>query len=745
MNRLLLYSFLFFFILGFSQEKKTNSFLQKSTQKDLKIGLVLSGGGAKGFAHIGVLKVLDSLEVRVDYVGGTSAGAMIGALYASGYNAKQIDSIITSYDFDELIQDKIPRDKYSFYQKETSEKYAITLPIKNWKVGLPVALSKGQNILNEMTKLTKHVHHINDFKKLPIPFYCVATDIENGDKVILEKGFLPLAVKASGAFPTLLEPVELNGRLLVDGGIVDNFPIDIMKNKDVDVIIGVDVQDKLEKRENLDSAPKIIMQIISFQMYDEDVENKNNTDIYMHPNIKGYSVVSFDKADELINLGEKIALEDKDFLKAIAIQQKKKPIQQQKKIKINDKEFIKIDNVKVKGAKNYTRNYILSKLNLKENDSITYNQFNTCIDGLMATGNFESVDYKFDFIEKNKADIEFNLKENKISNTLRLSAHYDDLFKTGVLINFTSKHALTNNDVFSIDFVVGDNIRYNLDYLVDNGYHWQIGINSKFTTFRKNYIIDKNSTTTIFNTPQSIKYNDLSNQFYLLSKFAEKFALKIGGEHKYERIFTYNALNQKIFFDNRNYFSVFGNIILDTNDRKYFTKNGWYFNGNYNIYFASSTYDNIQLETFSIIKGKVTYAQTFNKNLTVQLGASLGSVFGNSSPTFIYSLGGNNQNLINNYEPFYGYDFAALQNNAYIKGTAKIQYEFAPKHYVTAFGNTAGLNSKIFSNGTAFDNLKKGYAIGYGYDSFIGPLELKYAWSPDTNQNFWFINIGFWF
>ncbi|HFS67961.1 MAG TPA: patatin [Flavobacteriia bacterium] len=740
MKNKLFFLFFFSFLLVFSQEKQD----KKTYYKDLRVGLVLSGGGAKGFAHIGVLKVLDSLGVRIDYIGGTSAGAMIGSLYASGYNAKQIDSIINSYDFEELIQDKIPRNKYSLYQKQNSEKYAITLPIKNWKIGLPVALSKGQNILNEMTKLTKHVHHIKNFKKLPIPFYCVATDIENGDKVILENGFLPLAVKASGAFPTLLEPVDYNQRLLVDGGIVDNFPIDIMKEKGVDVIIGVDVQDKLKKRDALDSAPKMIMQIISFQMYDEDVNNKNNTDIYMHPKINGYSVISFDKTKELIDLGEKIALKDKDFLEAIAWQQQKKSVQENKKLKIDNQEYLKIDKVIIKGSKNYTSNFILSKLNIKEKDSITYNQFNTCIDGLMATENFKSVDYKFNFIKDNEVEILFNLKESEVSNSLQLSAHYDDLYKTGVLINFTSKHALKNNDIFSVDFVIGDNIRYNLDYLIDNGYHWQIGINSKYTAFKKNYIIDKNSTTTIFNTPQSIKFNDLTNQFYLLSKFAEKFALKIGAEHKYERVFTNNAINQKIFFDNRHYFSVFGNVILDTYDRKYFTKKGWYFNGSYHVYFARSPMQSDE-ETFSIIKGKLGFAQTFNKNITLKLGTEIGSVFGNAPATFNYSLGGNNQNLVNNYTSFYGYDFAGLQNKAYMKAETKIQYEFMQKHYISMIGNIAGLNTKIFSNGSAFDNLKTGYAIGYGYDSFIGPLELKYARSPDTNQDYWHVNIGFWF
>ncbi len=732
-----------FNLLGQAQTVKNDSI--KRYHKDLRVGLVLSGGGAKGFAHIGVLKVLERLGVRVDYIGGTSAGAMIGALYASGYNANQIDSIIQSYDFEELVKDNISREKYSFYQKETSEKYAISLPIKNWKIGFPRALSKGQNILNELTKLTKHVHSISDFKKLPIPFYCVATNIENGNKEVLESGFLPLAIKASGAFPTLLEPVEIDGKLLVDGGIVDNFPIDIMQKKDVDIIIGVDVQDSLEIKENLDSAPKIIMQIVSFQMYEEDIKNKNKTDIYMQHNITGYSVLSFNKAKELIAEGERIAMLEKEYLEAIALQQTKKSIQQKNKIDLQKNKQIKIQKIKIHGHKNYTRKYILSKLNITENDSLSYDAFNQCVTGLSATNNFESIDYKFIKLKNGKTNIEFNLKENPISNSLQLSTHYDDIYKTGVLINFTSKHALTNNDIFSADFVVGDNLRYNIDYLVDNGYHWQFGINTKYTAFKKNYTINQSSTTSIFNLKQDVKYNDFTTQVYLLSKFGEKLGLKLGVAHKYLKIYSKNTYDQKIFFDNRHYFSLFGNLTLDTYDAKYFTKKGWYFNSNYQIYFGSSSFEEKTLETFSIIKGKVGYVKTFYDKLSLKIEASLGSVFGSSSPAFKYSLGGNNQNYINNYEPFYGYDFASLQNNAYIKSQIILQYNFYEKHYLNFTENTAGLNQKIFSNGTAFDDLKTGYAIGYGYNSFIGPLELKYAWSPDTNQNFWHINLGFWF
>ncbi|MCF6350115.1 MAG: patatin-like phospholipase family protein [Flavobacteriaceae bacterium] len=745
MKKIMLIFFLFSLIFGFSQEKPKENLLPKKLKKDLKVGLVLSGGGAKGFAHIGVLNILEELGVRIDYVGGTSAGAMIGAMYASGYRAKEIDSIIRSYDFNELIKDEIPRKLFSLYQKENSEKYALELPFKNWKIGLPIALSKGQNFLNELTKLTKHVHDIDDFKKLPIPFYCVATDIETGEKVILEKGFLPLAIKASGAFPTLFEPVNIDGKLLVDGGIVNNFPIDIMYKKEVDVIIGIDVQDKLGQRENLDSAPKIVMQIISFQMYDDADEQRNNTDIYMHPDVSEYSVFSFDKVDGLINEGEKIALKKREFLEAIVLQQIKKETNNLTSV-LQKENKIHIEEIKIRGNENYTTDYVLSKLNIK-GDSITYDQFNQSIKSLSATKNFKTINYHFTILPNKKRAIEFDLKENDIPNTIHLSAHYDDLYKTGILINYTSKHALINNDIFSLDIVLGDNLRYNIDYIINNGFSWEFGIKSRYNSFKRNFIIDRKNTASIFSNNQQLKYNEISNQVYFQSKFKEKAGLKIGAEHKNLTIFTENAItNRKDFFDNRNYFNLFSELILDTYDAKYFTKKGWYFNANYKLYFSASRFISQDFRTFPVnafsqFRSNIGYTTTFFDKLTTQITSDIGLTIGTSEPVFDYFIGGNNENFTHNFVPFYGYDVAAISNSNFIKSTVTLRYELFTKNYISIIGNAAIAES----TNTLNSSILTGYAVGYGIKSIIGPIELKYARTPDNNLDYWYFNIGFWF
>ena len=274
-----------------------------------KVGLVLSGGGAKGLAHIGVLKVIDSLGIKVDYVAGTSMGAIVGGLYASGYNAEQLDSIFSNVDVDALLQDFTPRGSKSFYEKRNDEIYALTLPFNKFKLGLPSGLSKGLYNFNLISSLTQHVSHVRDFDKLPIPFLCIATDAETGEKIVLDSGVLAQNMIASGALPTLYSPVEIKGRVLIDGGVVDNYPIEELKARGINIIIGVDVQDGLKTREELKEVTSVLAQINNFSMIEKMEGKQKATNIYIKPDIKGYTVVAFDKGKEIIEKGKEKALE----------------------------------------------------------------------------------------------------------------------------------------------------------------------------------------------------------------------------------------------------------------------------------------------------------------------------------------------------------------------------------------------------------------------------------------------------
>ena len=203
-----------------------------------KVGVVLSGGGAKGMAHIGALKVIEEAGIPIDYVVGTSMGSIIGGLYSIGYTPEQMDSMVRRQDWSFLLSDKIPRSEQNMAEREASEKYVFSLPFgKNAKTQAVGGLIKGQNLANLFSELTVGYHDSIDFNKLPIPFACVSENIVNGNEVNFHKGVLATAMRASMAIPGVFTPVRLDSMVLVDGGVVNNYPVNVARAMGADGVI----------------------------------------------------------------------------------------------------------------------------------------------------------------------------------------------------------------------------------------------------------------------------------------------------------------------------------------------------------------------------------------------------------------------------------------------------------------------------------------------------------------------------
>lgn len=723
---------------------------EKDVKKDVKVGLVLSGGGAKGFAHVGVLKVLEDAGIRVDYIAGTSMGAIIGGLYASGYNARELDSVLKAYDLDGLVNDDLPREVSSFYQKENDGKYAVSLPLVKRKIELPSAVSKGQNAFNIFSQLTEHVHEIDDFSQLPIPFFCIATNLVNGEEVILDKGFLPEAIRASGSFPGLLTPVNIDGKVLVDGGIVDNFPVEKMKEKGVDYIIGVNVSGGLKDIENLRTLPEILTQIIGFQMYKQWDDKIKLSDVYINPDLEEFTTFSWGDESEIVHRGEVAAENVKEQLLKIASQQQ--PVAKRSIKSYPKRNELKIVKIEIKGNRNFTDKYCIKKLGIEEGEIISHKEFMRGIDVLTATNNFESIFYKLIPIEGG-TKVEFEITENDERTLVQFGAHYDDLYKTGVLVNFTTKHLFFKNDFISADFIVGDNIRYNLDYFYDNGFNWSFGVNTRYNTFKadidSNILpVVKNQDTISTGLSVPVKYIDFTTRLFLQSTVNDKWAFRVGMEHKYLDVHTDEVVDDnrnRIYFEKSHFLNIFGKVMLDTYDSKYFPKKGFYIDTEYLLYGISSNY-NGNFNTFSQLSGRLGLAYTFFDKLTFNLISEAGVTIGSNDDDILdYHLGGYNENYINTFKPFYGYGFAELNESAFLRTAVTIRYEIFKKNFLSFTGNFARLNDDLWNDGNIFEDTRSGYAAGYGVNTIIGPIELHYSWNPDTNRNFWYINVGFWF
>ena len=730
-------SLLFCFQLSLSQE--TSSAVSRP-----KIGLVLSGGGAKGLAHIGVLKVIDSLGIKIDYIGGTSMGAIVGGLYASGYTGKQLDSIFSTVDADALIQDFTPRDSKNFYQKRNDEIYALTLPFDNFKIGFPSALSKGLYNYNMLSRLTMHVSDVKDFDELPIPFFCIATNIENGEEVVLDKGILPQAMIASGAVPSLYNPMEIDGKILIDGGVINNYPVELVRGKGADIIIGVDVQDGFKNRENLKGATELLSQVANFAMIEKMKEKRKLTDIYIKPNIKGYNMVSFEKGEEIIPKGVEAADKHLSELSALSVADySREPMK-----KFPDSLYVK--EIKVNPLKDYTRSYVIGKLRIKPGNVISLKKFEKGINNLNATQNFSSIAYSFQNDEVGSNTIVLDMKEKESHMFFKLGLHYDDLFKSGLLLNLTKKKLFRQNDVFSFDVVLGDNFRYNLNYYIDNGFYWSFGFNSRLVSFNKNIRNDFKKGLSLTNLGVSsinVDFLDLSNQIYLQTIFAQKFSIGAGFEHKYLKLNSGTIQNTTPVFERSNYLSTYGYMKFDSFDKKYFPSKGVYFSGEIKSFLYSTDYTN-EFNRFSIAKADMGIVHTFFKRLALKLQTEGGFAVGENSVNFFdFALGGYGYTQVNNFRPFYGYDFVSIAGNSYVKGLIELDWEFYKKNHFNISGNFSNIDDDIFD--TAEGWLSKptytGYALGYGLETIIGPIEVKYSWSPETHNQYTWVALGFWF
>ncbi|MBT8294734.1 MAG: patatin-like phospholipase family protein [Eudoraea sp.] len=731
---------------------------QNEPDKAPKVGLVLSGGGAKGMAHIGVLKVVEEAGITIDYIGGTSMGAIVGALYASGYSANELDSLFREADFDDLIQDNLPRGAKTFYEKEDSERYALTLPFDDFKVSFPSAISGGQRIYNELVRVLYHVKDVNDFNDLPIPFFCIGTDIESGAEVILDKGYLPQAVMASGTFPSLFEPAEIEGQLLIDGGVTNNYPVIEVKKLGADIIIGVDVQHGLRSRENLQSATEILLQLNSFRTVEKMKEKIIETDIYIKPDIEDLSVMDFDLAEPIIEKGRVAALEHLEALNELASKQKDigKEVRN-----IVHKDSIVINRLILEGNINYSRAYVKGKLRMDLPVKTTFEKLQQGISNLAATNNFSTI--RYELVSNGLGeDLVLILRENPNKAYLRLGVHYDDLYKTAALVNLTKKNLLMKDDVASIDFALGDNIRYNFQYYLDKGSYWSFGINSRLNDFR--YDVNYEIIRSNFAVPNDDNINqinldvsDFTNQLYLQTVFREEFAFIMGLEHKLLKYSsrTFNnqtgvppteTSNERIFFENSNYYSAYGKLILDTYNNRYFPSKGLYFNGDFHLYLFSSDFNN-NFKEFSIAKARMGAAFPIFKKLSFNLETEGGFKLGSSEVKALdFVLGGYGNDLINNFIPFFGYDFLSLPGNSFVKAYGRLDYEFVKKHHMMFSVNIANVEDDLFRTGEWFTLPDfSGYGLSYGWDSFIGPVQVMYSWTPELNDGNLFFSIGYWF
>ncbi|MBV7441896.1 patatin-like phospholipase family protein [Weeksellaceae bacterium TAE3-ERU29] len=702
-----------------------------------KIGLVLSGGGAKGYAHIGVLEELEKAQIPIDYIGGTSMGAIVGGLYASGYSAKDLNRILHLIDLEDMIYNEKSRENSPFFQKQYEEKYLLSLEIEKFKPILPKSISKGQGALNLLTKYLQHVHDKKDFSKLSIPFLCVATNLETGEGEVFRKGYLPEVIMASGAYPTLFSPVKIDSVYYIDGGIKNNFPVQEVRNMGADIIIGVDLAEGLLKENQIKNVANLLGQIISYGIESKTTEQRKKVDLLLKPKIKGFTVTSFNEKDTLIELGRQAVLEKKSLLDSIS-----KIVGKRKRIPSTTllEGIYLLDNIEVKGLENYTKNYVLGKFRSKLPQAINYDMILEGINNLYATGNFKDISHRLEKNNNGAYTLYLDVTENEEKVYIKAGLHYDELFKSSLLLNLTAKNIISINSTFSLDVIVGDNPRYYFYYFVDNGIVPSFGLNSNFKKFSLEKRIDKTSE-------QQLDYGvtNFKNQIYTQSTFRERYALGFGFEHQYLKMETQNLPIQdkrRVLQDNH-FYIPYGYLKIDDRDNKYFPKRGTHLDAELDYIMASTAIN--EYDPLYILKTNIETNIPLNKDFTLQLGTIFNTHFNADIPPGLeFYIGGQQRQEILNTVPFSGLKFASLSAGSLLGINGAIQFNFLKRNYIK-------LNIDLMSISDNFENIEllkfdyQGYALTYTYDSRFGPLSGTLSYSPNNGKVYPYISLGYWF
>ena len=366
-----------------------------------KVGLVLSGGGAKGVAHIGVLKVLEEAGIPVDYIVGTSMGSIVGGLYAIGYDAATMDTLVRSQDWPFLLSDKVYRYNLPFTEKESTEKYLLSVPIrKKGGISLPSGFISGQNIYNLFSDLTIGYHDSLDFATLPIPFACVASNLVDGRDVILDKGYLPQCLRASMAIPGVFSPVREKGMVLVDGGISNNFPVDVARRMGADIIIAVNAGTPLGKSKDIHSVAGVMGQMIGI-LTERNVEHSKSLltdrDILITTDLEGFNSGDFTKAAEIIEAGEKSARTHMAELRRLAVPRSSfLAWNSAREASVVPPQSRQISEVRVEGLKTVNPKSVIKSTDLDLSQPVTEEQIAQASAKIWATDDFTLVPYVFE-------------------------------------------------------------------------------------------------------------------------------------------------------------------------------------------------------------------------------------------------------------------------------------------------------------------------------------------------------------
>ena len=740
-----------------------------------KVGVVFGGGGAKGAAHIGVLKYLEEIGIPVDYVAGTSIGSIIGGLYAMGYSPDELASLIADMNWSEYVGNKIDRSAMSLETRERSSTFVVNIPfsldrilhgkLKDEAIGfIPSAYVNNTALINLFNDLCVGYQKEMDFDDLPIPFACVATDIRTGKEIVIRHGSVPTAMRASMAIPGVFSPVAVGKHLLVDGGLVNNFPADIVKEMGANIIIGVEVSDAdtLYEAEESITVADILNGLINNAVNTKRYENQTLCDVHITPDITGYGTLSFnhDAIDTLVRRGYREATKHsaelmrlKHQLDSINGAPLAKKLRATKARNLADAPVF-ISSIDIKPNDKLINKWLLRKGKLNEGQFVSEKEINNAVDIYRGTGAFDDITYN---LTENGLDtingeaheaytLTMNFKPTH-PHVFSLGLRYDTEEGAGLLL----KLGLNEKRLAGFKLNLCGKLSYNPKFNVTGTYS---GINIANFSIAYDYRGEHYKSLVTDNNYSNLHYEQHKvsgyvSQFHLLdinTAVGASFT-STSFDQTSPTDFSNDTIDQSIvswpYYQSNLLISPFVTFQYDNLDHPYFAKHGISTTLKGQAHFDLKE-KNTTFEASYSIQGYIT-PKDGRFTIIPQLYARClfnGPIYANLWNVIGGEIIGRH---FDHQLPFIGVNHVDYVNDLTVILRCDLRYNFLEKHYVTATYNFL-YGANPFGTGIIRgDKFYSGAGLRYSYNSFFGPISFTLQWSNCTKRVSTYISLGYTF
>lgn len=754
-------------------------------EKRPTVALVLSGGGAKGAAHVGVLHKLEEMEIPVDLICGTSMGGLIGGLYAVGYSADYLDSLLRNQNWDFTLTDKVDQSYISYSAKEYKSKYLVSIPFhyeKNSRTqaeeiysssdgkinidagsgdletqsgvsdlasSLPSGYVYGFNVNNLISSLTVGYQDSISFSTLPIPYYSVSADVISCKAKNWGSGSVKSALRSTMSIPGMFDPVRTGGMVLVDGGVRNNFPVDIARAMGADYVIGVELSGEAPDYGQINNLGNILMQFIKMLGKDAFDKNTPNVDIFIKPDVAGYNMLSFNKSaiDSLIMRGYAAASVHEDELMEI------KGLMPEAKTKLSNKpaidlskESVLVSSIAFNGLSDDESRMLMKKIGLRVGTYLNKDDMDAAMSRLQATGSFESVTYSLMGVKE-----PFKLVFDCIkapTHKVGLGFRVDTYEYASFLLNLGLNTNKLKGSKLDMEARIGVHRYLDMRYSLDLPGVPTINAEAKFMSNYGDVLAGDGLAE------HNITMSSRKESIYLSNIKWTRADLRLGVTNDHiktknilsegDNITSYKSIERYAEkYLSGDFASAFIDARIYTLDNKYFPTRGMNFMGNAKWTFGSL--GNKDFKPFPVVA--LTYKQVVPLGRPVSFIFELNTrdIFSNEAPLGFANVAGGNiaGHYMEQHIPFVGFHHAYLGDTHMAVANAELRVNTFKNFYISALGGVLQQGASITDELTNFDNAIIGGGLQAAYNTVFGPIKADVTWCTLTKKPGFFVSAGF--